>query len=164
MISTNPVRRHLLVAMTRICALLVLLISSPLLYYISTPVVASSLVTISFTVAFIGSCNKPTIRPSLPFDPSPPLVMHIINMTTFPPKYSTRCITFITRPPRPRLQNRPPDPILFALALCIIQISRMTASLLLLTLKLMPPHPIVTLPCPPHHADTAYTPQPMCTL
>ena len=141
-ISINPVRRHLLVATTRICALLVLLISSPLLYF-STPVVASSLVTISFTVAFIGSCNKHTIRPSLPFDPSPPLVMHIINLTTFPSKYSTRCITFIARPPRPRPQNKPPDPILFALTLCIIQVSRMAASLLLLTLKLMPPHPIL---------------------
>jgi Na+/H+ antiporter NhaB len=70
-IFNNPVRRHLLVATTRVCALLVFLISSPLLYFISTPVVASSLVTISFTVAFIGSFNKHTIRPSLPFDPSP---------------------------------------------------------------------------------------------
>ena len=143
MISTNPVRRHLLVAMTRICALLVLLISSPLLYYISTPVVASSLVTISFTVALIGSCNKPTIRPSPSFDPSPPLVMHIINLTTFPPKYSTRCITFIARPLRPRPQNKPPDPILFALTFCFTQINRVTATILLSTLKLMPPHPIL---------------------
>jgi hypothetical protein len=105
--------------------------------------VASSLVTISFTVAFIGSCNKPTIRPSLPFDPSPPLVMHIINITTFPPKYSTRCITFIARPPRPRPQNKPPDPILFSLTLCFIQVSLVTATILIFILKLMPPHPIL---------------------
>ena len=129
--------------MTRICALLVFLISSPLLYFVSTPVVASSLVTISFTVAFIGSCNKHTTRPPLPFDPSPPLVMHIINVTILPPKYSTRCITFVYRLPRPLSENKPPDPILFALTHCTVQVSWVTAQLIRLTLKLVPPHPIL---------------------
>ena len=137
----------------RICALLVFLICSPLLYFISTSVVASSLVTISFTVALIGSCNKPTIRPSLSFDPSPPIVMHIINMTTFPPKYSTNCITFIARPPRPRPQNNQPDPILFALTLCFILVSRVSDSYFTpLHTQIHAPSPHSTLPCPPHHA------------
>jgi hypothetical protein len=100
-IFNNPARRHLMLATTRVCALLVFLISSPLLYFISAPVVASSLVTISFTVAFIGSTNKHTLCPSLPFDPSPPLVLQIINLTTFSPNYSKRRITFYIRPPSP---------------------------------------------------------------
>ena len=157
MISTNPARRHLLVAMMRICALLVFLICSPLLYFISTSVVASSLVTISFTVALIGSCNKPTIRPSPPFDPSPPLVMHIINVTTFPPQYSTNCITFIARPPRPRPQNSPPDPILFALSTMHYPSQSGDNYFTPPHTQIHAPSPHSTLPRPPHH-DTLPTP------
>lgn len=100
MISINPTGRHLLVATTRICALLVLLISSPLLYFTSAPVVASIIVTILSTVASIGLLNKQSPTPPLPFNPSPPVVPHIINSTVFPPKYKSRHYMFRKRPLR----------------------------------------------------------------
>jgi hypothetical protein len=84
-IFSNPVRRHLLVAVTRVCALLVFLISSPLLYCISTQVVASSFVTTISTIAFFGLINKQHHSPSFSFDTSPPIVPHIINRATFSP-------------------------------------------------------------------------------
>jgi hypothetical protein len=93
-ISSNPVHRHLLVAVTRVCVLLVFMISLPLLYCTSTQVVASSFVTTLFTIALIGLTNKQHPSPSFPFDPSPPVVLHKINRATFPPKYSSRCTTF----------------------------------------------------------------------
>jgi hypothetical protein len=106
---SNPVRCHLLVAVTRVCALLVFLISSPLLYCTSTQVVASSFVTTISAIAFFGLINNQHHSPSLPFDPSPPIVLHIINRTTFPPKYSSRCTTFYIRPTQPTAKHKPPS-------------------------------------------------------
>ena len=111
LISTKLARRHLLVAVMRMCALLVFLISSPLLYCFSTQVVASCLVTTISTIAFFGLINKQHHSPSFPFDPSPPIVLHIINRTTFPPKYSSRCTTYCIRPLQPPTKQTIPDPI-----------------------------------------------------
>ena len=142
MISINPTGRHLLVATTRICALLVLLISSPLLYFTSAPVVASIIVTILSTVASIGLLNKQSPTPPLPFNPSPPVVPHIINSTVFPPKYKSRHYMFRKRPLRSNKKYKP-DPIMFAIIYCISQCSCYLKKLHRALPPLLPPHPLL---------------------
>ena len=137
-------------AVTRVCVLLVFLISSPLLYCFSTQVVASCLVTTLFTIAFFGLTNKQHHSPSSPFDPSPPIVLHIINRTTFSPKYSSCCTTYYIRPTQPPAKQKPPDPIVFAFMYCMFKIGRQTASTLRLLSTLIPPNPII-------HCLTQYT-------
>ena len=171
MIFINLVRRHLLVAVIRVCAMLVLLISSPLLYCFSTQVVASCLVTTIFTIAFCGLTNKQHLSPSYSFDPSPPIVLHILNVTTFPPKYSSRCTTYYIRPTQPPAKQNPPDPVVFAFMYCIFKIGRRTASILRSLSALTPPYPIIhcltqytTLMCLHLHADNTALTQALHTL
>ena len=72
----------------------------PHLLWFSLLDIAQMTVQLVFTVATLGClCNKPTHRSSLSSSPSPPLVLGIINTTTFPPKYSHHHTVYYISPP-----------------------------------------------------------------